>query len=165
MVMPRLWRVIGAFAMLGGGAGRAGAQTVRPNPCTLITTDDAATVTRTAMAPPQMANDMSICTIASFQAVQYSLADTAARVTLRVESARLYDPDYFSTQAPNKQPLTGLGDEAVALTDSAPPMLRVRRRWWVYTIRVDAPKTLGTDTQVILDTERRLADRVLNRAP
>ena len=160
--MTRLWRVVAALAMLGTAAG---GQTVRPNPCQLITTDDATTVTKTAMAPPQLANDMTMCTITSYQAVQYSLADTSARVTLRVEPARLYDPDYFSTQAPNKQPLTGLGDEAVALTDSTPPMLRVRRRWWVYTIRIDAPKTLGTDPQVILDTERRLSDRVLNRAP
>jgi hypothetical protein len=161
--MPRLWRVIGGLAMLGPGV--ASGQMVRPNPCVLITTDDATMVTKTAMAQPQLANDLTMCTISSFQAVQYSLSDTSARVTLRVEPARLYDPDYFNVQAPNKQPLTGLGDEAVALTDSTPPMLRVRRRWWVYTFRIDAPKTLGTDTQVILDTEKRLADRVLNRAP
>jgi hypothetical protein len=161
--MPRLWLVISSLAILG--VREAGGQMVRPNPCMLITTDDAAIATKTAMAPPQMANDMSMCTISSYQAVQYSLSDTSARVTLRIEPARLYDPDYFNVSAPNKQPLTGLGDEAVALTDSAPPMLRVRRRWWVYTIRIDAPKTLGTDTQVILDTEKRLANRVLNRAP
>ena len=154
-----------ALSLVAIAPGRANGQMVRPNPCTLLTADDAQAVTRTGMAAPQLANDMTTCTIASFQAVPTVLTDSAALVTLKVESSRAYDDDYFSTTTSTKRALTGLGDEAVTLTDSMPPLLRVRRRWWVYTIRVSAPMTLGSDAQVLLDTERRLADRVLSRAP
>jgi hypothetical protein len=154
-----LWAVV--FAVI---APRASAQFGRPNPCTLLSQADIETVTRQQMADPVLSSDMMTCRIASFQAVPYAVVDTGASVTVGIEPSATFDDDFWTTAGPTHQPFVGIGQGAIALTDTV-PLFKVKQRQWVYTIiyRTGSSVAIGIPAQV--DAERRLALRLLTRAP
>jgi hypothetical protein len=142
----------------------ASAQFARPNPCSLLSPADIQAVTGQTMADPQLSSDMKTCRVASFQAVPYSVIDTGASVTVSIDPSATYDADYFSTAGATRQPFVGIGQGAIAVTDSV-PRLRVKQRSWVYTITYQTGSAAATGVPAIVDAERRLALRLMTRAP
>jgi hypothetical protein len=157
------WLGIALAASVGVGR-EAAAQFGRPNPCTLLSQSDIEAVTRQTMADPLLSSDMMTCRIASYQAALYSVVDTGASVTVQVEPSGSFEDDFWTTAGPTRQPFVGLGQGAIALTDTV-PMFKVKQRNWVYTItyRTGSSVAIGVPAQV--DAERRLALRLLTRAP
>jgi hypothetical protein len=162
-VARRAWLGIALVASVGG-ARAATAQFGRPNPCTLLSPSDIEAVTRQTMADPQLSSDMMTCRIASYQEALYSVVDTGASVTVQVEPAGAFEDDFWTTAGPTRQPFVGLGQGAIAVTDTV-PLFKVKQRNWVYTItyRTGSAVAIGVPAQV--DAERRLALRLLTRAP
>jgi hypothetical protein len=142
----------------------ASAQFARPNPCTLLSQADIEAVTQQKMADPVISSDLTTCRIASFQAVPYSVVDTGASVTITIEPSAPFEDDFWSTAGPTRQPFVGIGQGAVALTDTV-PLFKVKQRRWVYTItyRTGGASAIGPPAQI--EAERRLALRLLTRAP
>jgi len=145
-------------------APSARAQIARPNPCSLLSPADIQAVTQQTMADPQLSSSMKECRISSFQAVPYAVIDTGATVVVQVDPSAIYEDDFFSTAGPQRQPVIGLGQGAVMLTDSV-PHIRVKQRLWVYTIFYSTGSAAATGVPAILDAEKRLALRLLTRAP
>jgi hypothetical protein len=154
-----LWAVV--FAVI---APRASAQFGRPNPCTLLSQADIETVTRQQMADPVLSSDMMTCRIASFQAVPYAVVDTGATVTVGLEPSAAFEDDFWTTAGPTRQPFIGIGQGAIALTDTV-PLFKVKLRQWVYTITYRTGSSVAIGTPARVDAERRLALRLLTRAP
>jgi hypothetical protein len=142
----------------------ASAQFARPNPCTLLSPTDVQSVTGQQMAAPQLSNDLQICRISSFQASPYAVIDTGSTVTIRVEPSATYDDDYFTTAGPTRQTFIAIGQGAVAVTDTI-PQFKVKQRRWVYTITYQTGSAAATGVPALVDGERRLALRLLTRAP
>jgi hypothetical protein len=142
----------------------ASAQFARPNPCTLLSEADIEAVTQQKMADPVLSSDLTTCRVASFQAVPYSVVDTGASVTIGIEPSATFEDDFWTTAGPTRQPFVGIGQGAVAVTDTV-PLFKVKQRRWVYTItyRTGSASAIGVPAQV--EAERRLALRLLTRAP
>jgi hypothetical protein len=153
-----------ALAAVAVVAPDASAQFGRPNPCTLLSPTDIEAVTRQQMADPQLSSDMMTCRIASYQAVPYSVVDTGATVTVHVEPSASFEDEFFTTAGPTRQPFVGIGQGAVALTDTL-PLLKVKQRNWVYTITYQTGSAAAIGMPAQIEAERRLALRLLTRAP
>jgi hypothetical protein len=153
---------LGALSVLA--APVASAQFARPNPCSLLSPADIQAVTGQTMADPQLSSDMKTCRVGSFQAVPYSVIDTGASVTVQIDPSAAYDDDYFSTAGPTRQPFVGIGQAAIAVTDTV-PRFRVKQRSWVYTITYQTGSAAATGVPALVDAERRLALRLMTRAP
>jgi hypothetical protein len=159
----RLARACLALSIIAGPAS-ASAQIARPNPCTLLSPTDVQSVTGQQMADPQISSDLKTCRIASFQPAPYSVVDTGATVTIQVDPSAIYDVDFFSTTGPTRQPFIGIGQGAIAVTDTI-PRFKVKQRSWVYTITYVTGSAGATGVPALVDAERRLALRLLTRAP
>jgi hypothetical protein len=142
----------------------ASAQIARPNPCTLLSPADVQAVTGQQMADPQLSSDLKTCRVSAFRAVPYAVEDTGATVTVQVDPAAAYDDNFFSTSGATHQPFTGMAQGAMAVTDSV-PRFKVKQRNWVYTITYQTGGAAATGIPAIVDAERRLALRLLTRAP
>ena len=142
----------------------ASAQIARPNPCTLLSPADVQAVTGQQMADPQLSSDLKTCRVSAFRAVPYAVEDTGATVTVQVDPAATYDDDFFSTSGATHQPFTGIAQGAIAVTDTV-PRFKVKQRNWVYTITYQTGSAAATGVPAIVDAERRLALRLLTRAP
>lgn len=153
--------VVAASVVIGR---EASAQFGRPNPCTLLSPADIEAVTRQKMTDPVLSSDMLTCRITSYQAAPYAVVDTGASVTVRIEPSATYEDDFWSTSGPTHQPFTGIGQGAVALTDTL-PLLKVKQRNWVYTIAYQTGSAVAIGVPAQIEAERRLALRLLTRAP
>ena len=162
--MHRLRLVLAGVGLSVATASGASAQFARPNPCTLLSPADIQAVTGQPMADPQLSSDMKTCRVATFQAVPYAVIDTGASVTVQIDPAAAYDEDFFSTSGPTRQPVVGMGQGAIAVTDTI-PRFKVKQRTWVYTITYQTGSAAATGVPALVDAERRLALRLLTRAP
>lgn len=154
-----LWAI--AFA---AAAPMASAQFGRPNPCTLLSQADIEAVTQQKMADPVISSDLTTCRIASFQAVPYSVVDTGSSVTVSIQPSDTFEDDFWTTAGPTHQPFVGIGQGAVALTDTV-PLFKVKQRRWVYTITYRTGSASAIGIPALVEAERRLALRLLTRAP